>query len=51
MHSLKEIQMKCSKKFTLNFGGGELSYDGGLLIIKEFLHTKLRWKIHFVHFL
>lgn len=39
MHSLKEIQMKCNKKFTINFDGGELSSDGGLLMIKEFLHT------------
>lgn len=39
MHSLKEIQMKCNRKFTINFDGGELSSDGGLLIIKEFLHT------------
>ncbi len=39
MHSLKEIQLKCNKQFILNFDGGELSSDGGLLMIKEFLHA------------
>lgn len=38
MHSLKEIQMKCNKQFIINFDGGELSSDGGLLMIKEFIH-------------
>ena len=37
MHSLKEIQLLCNKQFKLNFNGGELSSDGGLLMIKEFL--------------
>ena len=37
MHSLKEIQLLCNKQFKLNFKGGELSSDGGLLMIKEFL--------------
>lgn len=39
MYSLKEIQLKCNKQFIINFDGGELSSDGGLLLIKEFLHT------------
>lgn len=39
MHSLKEIQLKCNKQFIINFDGGELSSDGGLLMIKEFLHA------------
>lgn len=38
MHSLKEIQLKCNKQFIVNFDGGELSSDGGLLMIREFLH-------------
>ena len=37
MHSLSEIQLLCNKQFKLNFNGGELSSDGGLLMIKEFL--------------
>ncbi len=39
MHSIKEIQLLCNKQFIVNFDGGELSSDGGLLMIKEFLHT------------
>ncbi len=39
MHSLKEIQLKCNKQFFVDFDGGKLSSDGGLLLIKEFLHT------------
>ena len=39
MHSLKDIQLKCNKQFIVNFDGGELSSDGGLLMIKEFLCT------------
>ena len=39
MHSLKEIQLKCNKQFIINFDGGALSSDGGLLMIKEFLHA------------
>ncbi|SDB68981.1 hypothetical protein SAMN02910263_04336, partial [Butyrivibrio sp. INlla16] len=37
MHSLKEIQLLCNKQFKLSFSGGELSSDGGLLMIKEFI--------------
>ena len=37
MHSLKDIQLKCNKQFIVNFDGGELSSDGGLLMLKEFL--------------
>lgn len=39
MHSLKDIQLKCNKQFIVNFDGGELSSDGGLLMVKEFLHV------------
>ena len=39
MHSLKDIQLKCNKQFIVNFDGGELSSDGGLLMMKEFLHV------------
>ena len=39
MHSLKDIQLKCNKQFIVNFDGGELSSDGGLLMLKEFLCT------------
>lgn len=28
MHSLKKIQLKCNKKFIVDFVGGELSSDG-----------------------
>lgn len=38
MHSLNEIRLECNKQFIMNFNGGELSSDGGLLMIKEFLH-------------
>lgn len=37
MCSLSEKQLLCNKKFKLTFNGGELSSDGGLLMIKEFL--------------
>ena len=39
LHSIKEIQIKCNKQFVVNFDGDELSSDGGLLMIKEFLHA------------
>lgn len=39
MYSLKDIQLKCNKQFIVNFDGGKLSSDGGLLMIKEFLHA------------
>ena len=37
MHSLKDIQLKCNRQFIVNFDGGDLSSDGELLMIKEFL--------------
>lgn len=37
MHSLQEIQLKCNKQFIVNFDGGELSSDGGLLMIRVLL--------------
>lgn len=39
MHSLKEIQMKCNRKFTINFDGGELS----LLFTPNVINLS-RWK-------
>ena len=39
MHSLKDIQLKCNKQFIVNFDGGELSSNGGLLMLKESLHV------------
>lgn len=37
MHSVNDINLLCNKQFKLNFNGGELSSDGGLLMIKKFL--------------
>ena len=39
MNSLKEIALKFNKKIKINFDGGELSSDGGLLVLKEFVST------------
>jgi hypothetical protein len=30
--------MECNKNFKINFGGGDLSSDAGLLLVKEFTH-------------
>lgn len=36
MYSLKSLQLKSNKKFKINFKGGDLSSDSGLLLIKAF---------------
>jgi hypothetical protein len=41
MNSLKDIALKFNKKIKINFDGGELSSDGGLLLLKEFV-SKLK---------
>lgn len=35
MHSLKEIQLKYNKQFFVDFDGGKLSSDGGLLLYRR----------------
>lgn len=37
MHSVEEISLLCNKSFRVNFEGGDLSFDAGLLLIKEFI--------------
>lgn len=36
MNSIYDISMDCNKKVKINFEGGDLSSDAGLLLIKEF---------------
>ncbi len=36
MNSLNAFSLNCNKKFKINFNGGNLSSDAGLLLIKEF---------------
>lgn len=36
MSILNTISLECNKKFKINFNGGDLSSDSGLLLIKEF---------------
>ena len=36
MTILNTISLECNKKIKINFNGGDLSSDGGLLLIKEF---------------
>jgi hypothetical protein len=38
MSSLNAIQLKSNSKIKINFDGGDLSSDSGLLLIKEFAH-------------
>lgn len=38
MDSLHTLQMKSNSKIKINFDGGDLSSDAGLLLIKEFLY-------------
>jgi hypothetical protein len=38
MTSLNELQLESNSKIKLNFKGGDLSSDSGLLLIKEFAH-------------
>ena len=36
MHSLNEIALESNKYMKVNFDGGALSSDAGLLLVKEF---------------
>ena len=38
MNSLQDTTLKSNKKIKINFNGGELSSDGGLLLFKEFMN-------------
>lgn len=38
MSSVKSLQLQCNSKIKINFNGGDLSSDSGLLLIKEFAH-------------
>ena len=35
--SLTEMKLECNSKIRIDFGGGNLSSDGGLLLMNEFL--------------
>ena len=35
--SLTEMKLESNSKIRIDFGGGNLSSDGGLLLMKEFL--------------
>ena len=37
MHMINDIELESNKLTKINFGGGDLSSDGGLLLIKEFV--------------
>jgi len=37
MISLNDTTLECNKKIKINFDGGDLSSDGGLLLLKEFI--------------
>ena len=36
MYSLNDTTLECNRQFKINFNGGDLSSDAGLLLIKEF---------------
>lgn len=38
MYSVNVLQLESNSKFKINFDGGDLSSDSGLLLIKEFAH-------------
>ena len=38
MFSIPALTMNSNKNYKINFDGGQLSSDGGLLLIKEFFH-------------
>ena len=38
MTIVNETALECNKNFRVNFNGGNLSSDGGLLLLKEFYH-------------
>ncbi len=37
-YSLNELRLNCNNRIKINFNGGELSSDAGLLLVKEFAH-------------
>jgi hypothetical protein len=37
MHNLNDITLESNKYLKINFNGGDLSSDAGLLLFKEFL--------------
>lgn len=37
-YSLNELHLECNNRIKINFNGGELSSDSGLLLIREFAH-------------
>lgn len=38
MFSMPEIRLNCNRDWKINFDGGDLSSDAGLLLFKEFIH-------------
>ena len=38
MSIVTEATLKCNSKLKINFNGGNLSSDSGLLLVKEFIH-------------
>jgi hypothetical protein len=38
MSMVTEIQLESNNKVKVNFGGGDLSSDSGMHLIKEFVH-------------
>ena len=38
MAIINEMSLECNKKIRVNFEGGKLSSDGGMLLMKEFYH-------------
>lgn len=38
MYSVSNFQLECNSKIKINFNGGDLSPDSGLLLVKEFTH-------------
>lgn len=38
MSSLSVLHLESNSKFKINFSGGDLSSDSGLILIKEFAH-------------
>ena len=55
MDILNTFTLKSNRQIKINFDGGDLSSDAGLLLIKEFAakigFTKLLWSSFFVTFL
>ncbi|NLC19175.1 MAG: IS1380 family transposase, partial [Clostridiales bacterium] len=38
MSSLNALHLESNSKFKINFHGGDLSSDAGLLLLNEFIH-------------